>query len=63
MRPCLPEEVQRAAEAAESRRDRAINQLLQELGRVPKDDEFETRMRHLIDADRNVVDLLKRKNG
>jgi hypothetical protein len=59
---CIPPEVRRLAEEAERRKDEAIARVaLLVGGEVPRGDPFERRMEDLIEADRKVVSILKRK--
>jgi hypothetical protein len=60
---CLPPELQRQATRAEQRRDDAIDRLLRRLaGGAPTDAAFEHALQALLDADRNVINLLQRKS-
>ncbi len=63
MKRCIPAEVKAAADAAARRLDDAIQALLSTAEEMPRRDEFEDGMRDLIDADKRVVSLIKRKAG
>jgi molecular chaperone GrpE (heat shock protein) len=66
-RPCLPVALQQEAEQAERRKDEAIERLRAlavEAGALevlPTGDPFEQGLHRLIDADKNVIDILRRK--
>ncbi len=57
MKPCIPPEVQLAAEQAEKRRNEAMALLLAELKPEAPADPFEKALSDLIDADKKVVRL------
>jgi hypothetical protein len=62
LRPCVPPELQAAADAAQERKERAIDRLRAlavEEGAV-EEDPFLRGMEALIDADRRVVQMRRR---
>lgn len=56
--PCLGENaaLEEAAAIAERRKLRALDRLMEKLGVSPEQDEFETAMRALIDADKAALE-------
>jgi hypothetical protein len=52
VRPCIPADLQRAAEEAEKRREAALARLLSKLRDLPEGDDFERQLHALMDADK-----------
>jgi hypothetical protein len=61
LKPCLPPAVVAEAEAAEQRKEEALKRLMATLEGVKPDDPFVRAMESLIDADKRVVNLRKRR--
>jgi hypothetical protein len=61
LKPCLPPAVVAEAEASEQRKEEALKRLMATLEGVPIEDPFVRAMESLIDADKRVVNLRKRR--